>query len=327
MNFILRRLAFYLVALWGALTINFVLPRVMPGSPLDALRVRFQDEIRHNPKILDNLKAQLGHDNELVWAEYPRYLKQMLTGDLGISTSHYPSPVTDVLAAALPWTLVLAGAATVLSFVIGTILGILVAWRRGGLLDSVLPPITMFLSAFPAFFAALLAVYFLGLQQGWFPLQHAWSGDTTPGLNGAYLWDVARHAALPVIVLVATSLGGWLIGMRNVMINTLAEEFITMANAKGLSDRRVMFAYAARNAILPNLTGFALALGFAIGGVILIENVFSYPGVGRELVLAATGSDYPLAQALFLLISVCVIAANFTIDLLYARLDPRTRTQ
>jgi peptide/nickel transport system permease protein len=327
MRYIARRLAFYAVAFWGALTLNFLLPRLMPGKPIDYFMNRYRFEIQQNPHFLDSLKIELGSPKESMPVQYVHYLGNMLHGDFGIAYSAYPSPVTSVIGATLPWTLFLAGMATVLAFAIGTLLGAVVAWRRGGVLDSILPPITLFTSAFPSFFLALLLLYGLGLKLDWFPLQHAYGSDTTAGLNLPYIKDVLYHAALPVIVIVLTSMGGWLLGMRNVMINTLAEDYIAMAHAKGLKDRRVMFMYAARNAMLPNITGFAIALGYIVGGVTLVETVFSYPGVGFTLVNAALGSDYPTVQALLFLISVCVLGANFLVDILYVWLDPRARAQ
>jgi len=326
MRFMMRRLGFYAVALWASLTLNFLLPRLMPGSPIDFFIGKYRDQIRTNPHFLDSLKAELGVSNEPIWLQYIHYFGNVAHLDFGISYSNFPAPVSSVIAATLPWTLFLAGVASVLAFVIGTLLGTIVAWRRGGFLDSVLPPITMFSSAFPSFFMALLLLYVLGFTLGWFPLQHSYSGQTTVGFNAPFVADVLSHAALPVAVILITALGGWLLGMRNVMINTLAEDYIAMAQAKGLTDRRVMLVYAARNAILPNLTGFAISLGYVVGGVTLVETVFSYPGVGFTLVVAAQAQDFPLVQALLLLISVCVLLANLMVDLLYVRLDPRVRT-
>lgn len=327
MPFIVRRTAFYLAALWSALTLNFLLPRMMPGKPIDSFYAKYRDEIMHNPHFLDSLKVELGVPNSPLWQQYISYLNNMVHGDFGVSYSYYPTPVIDVIRTTLPWTLFLAGSATIIAFLIGTFFGIVVAWRRGGILDSVLPPITMFGTAFPPFFLALLLLYVLAFLHGWFPLEHSYSGETDVGLNWAFIKDAVDHALLPIIVVVTTGIGGWLLGMRNVMINTLSEDFIAMAHAKGLSDFRVMMMYAARNAILPNLTGFAIVLGYTVGGLTLIETVFSYPGVGFTLVNAALGSDYPLVQALLMLIVISVLLANLFVDLIYSRLDPRARTQ
>jgi peptide/nickel transport system permease protein len=200
------------------------------------------------------------------------------------------------------------------------------AWRRGGTVDNVFTPLLMAVAAFPAFFTSLVAVYFLGLKWGWFPIQHAYDTNLEPGFNWEFLQSVGRHAQLPMLVIVAVFTGGWLLSMRNTMINTIEEDYVGMAHAKGLRDRRVMTMYAGRNAILPPLTGFAAQFGAAVGGLVFIEFVFSYPGVGLTLQQAALGSDYPLAQALLLVFAVCVLVANLIMDLLYVVLDPRVRT-
>ena len=183
----------------------------------------------------------------------------------------------------------------------------------------------MALQSFPAFFLSLVAVYFLGLKLGWFPIQHAYSNDTNPGYTWGFVADGFRHAQLPVLVIIAISAGGWLLGMRNVMITTVQEDYVTMAHAKGLKDRKVMTGYAARNAILPPLTGFAAFFASAVGGLILVEVVFSYPGVGLTIQQAALGHDYPLVQALLLVFAFTVLLANFIMDCVYVILDPRVQ--
>jgi peptide/nickel transport system permease protein len=246
-------------------------------------------------------------------------------GDFGISTSNFPAPVTEVIGRTLPYSIFLVGVSFAFAFVLGTLLGMVAAWRRGGVVDSVFTPLLIALGAFPAFFTSLVAVYFLGLKWGWFPIQHAYNTDIEPGLSWDFLQSVVRHAQLPMLVILAVFTGGWLLSMRNVMINTVEEDYVAMAHAKGLRDSRVMTMYAGRNAILPPLTGFAAQFGAAVGGLIFIEYVFSYPGVGLTLQQAALGSDYPLAQALLLVFALCVLVANLIMDLVYVLLDPRVR--
>jgi peptide/nickel transport system permease protein len=327
-RFIVRRLMFYAVAFWAALTLNFMLPRLMPGSPLDGVLIRYQDVIRSNPEILQQLKRQLGSADEPIWSAYPHYLADILTGNFGLTreSTAQSVPVSEIIGQTLPWSIFLVGTGFLIAFVVGSTLGMLAAWRRGGFVDNVVTPVMMALQSFPAFFLSLLGVYFLGLKAGWFPIQHAYSNDTNIGLNWNFLSDAFRHAQLPILVIVAVSAGGWLLGMRNVMINTISEDYVTMAQAKGLRDRRVMTRYAARNAILPPLTGFASFFASAVGGLILVEYVFSYPGVGLSIQQAALGHDYPLLQALLLLLSFCVLLANLIMDVVYVVLDPRVRT-
>ena len=327
MRYFSRRILFYVVALWSSLTINFFLPRMMPGDPVGAFLTRFRDVVAGNPHILDTIRIELGGSHDPLWKQYFEYLGNTARGDFGISYSQYPTHVIDIIGATLPWTLVLAGTATLLAFLIGTFLGIVAAWRRGGVVDSVVTPLTMFTYSFPPFFLAMLVLYFLGVQAGWFPLNHAYGDSEQIGWSWSFIKSAADHAILPVLAFLLYSVGGWLLGMRNVMINTLSEEYVSMAQAKGLSDRRVMLRYAARNALLPQITSFAITIGYIITGLVLIEDVFAYPGVGYTLVQAVQGQDYPLMQALFLLITLAVLSANFVADLLYIRLDPRVRAR
>ena len=235
--------------------------------------------------------------------------------------------MTSVIGSAIWWTVGLVGVTTVLAFVLGTGLGIVSAWRRGGRLDSVVPPVFVITSAIPYFWVGMVLVLIFGITLGWLPTQGGYYVSTdTPGLNLTFFQDVLSHAFLPAITLLITTIGTWILTMRNTMITTLAEDYVRMARAKGLPGRRIMTDYAARNAILPNLTGFAMSLGFVVSGAILIEYVFNYPGVGFLLLQAVQGEDYPLEQALFLLITVAVLFAILLADIATALLDPRTRT-
>jgi peptide/nickel transport system permease protein len=246
--------------------------------------------------------------------------------NFGISTSNYPTPVSEVVGRTLPYSIFLVGVAFLLSFVIGTAVGMFAAWRRGGLVDNVVVPAFLTIGAFPAFFLALLGLYFLGLKAGWFPIQHAYDTGLTPGFNWTFLSSALRHSELPILVIIAAYTGGWVLNMRTVMINTLGEDYVTLARAKGLTDRRVMTRYAGRNAILPPLNGFAPLFAAAVGGLVFIEYIFSYPGAGYTLQQAVLGNDYPLAQALLVVLSVCVILANLIMDLVNFALDPRLRS-
>lgn len=325
MRHLLRRLGFYLVALWASLTVNFMLPRLAPGDPASVLVASMQGRI--NPQQLQALKELLGVTNENLWIQYLRYLGNLLRGDLGISTTYFPATVGSVIGQALPWTLALVGFATIISFTLGTLLGALVAWRRDSVLDSALTPLLTFLSAVPYFWLALLLLYVLGYSLNWFPLNGAYDAyHQTPGLNADFLFSAAQHAFLPVLAIVISSIAGWLLAMRNSMITTLSEDYVLLAQAKGLREHRVMLSYAARNAVLPSVTGFALSLGFVISGSLLTEIVFSYPGIGFVLLTASQHADYPLMQGIFLLIAATILASNFLADLVYVYLDPRVRT-
>jgi peptide/nickel transport system permease protein len=320
MKFILRRLAFYLVTLWIAVTLNFLIPRLLPGNPVEIIMGKMRGDV--SPGTFRALKAALGFTNQNLLGQYLTYLWNLVHLNFGLSYSYFPTPVLTIIRQDLPWTLFLFGMATAIAFVLGTTLGIISAWRRGSVLDSTLPPIMLFLSSFPYFWMALLLLYVFGITLGWFPNAHAY---TVLNLSWPVVGTVLYHSVLPAVTIVIASTGGWLLGMRNVMVSILAEDYITLAQAKGLSDKRVMLMYAARNAIIPSITGFAMSLGFVVGGVVLVETVYSYPGVGFDLVNAAGNDDFPLLQALLLCIVVAVLVANFIADIAYVRLDPRVR--
>ena len=326
MRWFARRLLFYVFAIWVALTINFLLPRLMPGDPLAGLMQHMSPaQLAANPGIMNTYEALLGGGHHSLWQDYITYLGRIAHFNFGISTSNYPTPVSEVVGRTLPYSIFLVGVAFLLAFVIGTTVGMVAAWRRGGAVDNVFVSAFMAVGAFPAFFTALLALYFLGLKAGWFPIQHAYDTSLTPGINWAFLSSAFRHAQLPMLVIIAAYAGGWVLNMRTVMINTIGEDYVAMAQAKGLSDRRVMTLYAGRNAILPPLNGFAALFASAVGGLVFIEFIFSYPGVGWSLQQAVLGNDYALAQALLVVLSVCVILANLIMDILNLILDPRLR--
>jgi peptide/nickel transport system permease protein len=259
--------------------------------------------------------------------QYFQYLNNLFHGNMGTSFTYFPTPVSTVLLQELPWTLALVGTSVLISFTLGSLIGVLIAWKRGSFIDGVLPPLLTFFSAIPYFWLALVALYILAYTLNWFPLNGGYDTSATIGWNTDFLLSALKHALLPAFTIVLASIAGWMLGMRNAMITTLTEDYVLLAEAKGLSERRVMFSYAARNAILPNVTGFALSLGFVVGGSLLTEVVFSYPGIGFALLQAAQNSDYPLLQGIFLLIALAVLGANFIADLVYVVLDPRVRVR
>jgi peptide/nickel transport system permease protein len=323
MKYLLRQLGLYLLALWAAVTINFILPRLMPGDPVTALFARMRGKM--NPAQIEAIKAAYGFTNAPIIEQYFQYLTHALRGDFGLSISAYPVKVSTVIGTALMWTILLGVVTLLLGFVIGTILGVIVAWRRSGFLDSILPGVFSFIGSFPYFFLAMVALYVFGYVLKWFPMAHSYSDHVSPAWSWTFAGSVLYHLILPAGTVILVSVGGWLIGMRSTMIGVLAEDYIIMAEAKGLPEWQVMFKYAMRNAILPNFTQFGMSIGFILGGLILTEIVFSYPGLGFQLVRSVSTHDYPLMQALFLFITVAVLGANLIVDLLYVRLDPRVR--
>ncbi|WP_182876054.1 ABC transporter permease [Microbispora sp. H10670] len=326
MRYYLRKFGFYLAALWAAVTLNFFIPRMMPGDPVSILMAKLQQRGGSvNPEARRAYELLLGTDTgEPLTKQYLSYLGNMLHGDFGISVSAYPVPVSEVIATSLPWTVVLVGIATVLSVLVGAGLGTVVGWRRGTWLDSLVPATTV-LAAVPYFWLALVLVAVFGSALGWFPLIGGYDVDFTPGWNLDFLGSAVHHGILPALTIVISSVGGWLLGLRNMMVSTLSEDYVLTATAKGLPDRRVMIWYAARNAALPSIAGFAISLGFVVAGSIVTEQVFSYPGIGSKLLEAVQNNDYALMQGIFLVTTVAVLGANLVVDLLYGVVDPRTR--
>lgn len=325
MRFVLRRVIFFIVTVWAAVSFNFFIPRLMPGSPVEAL---LAEHPHLGPQAIKALTVLLGSNvgHGSLISQYFSYWGHVLTFNFGISiTTSFGTPVRTMVLNALPWTLGLVGVTTVVAFIAGTFIGLVSAWKRGSWLDSALPPIFVITSAFPYFWIALLAIYFFATRLGVLPNEGSYGLGALPSLSWGYIGDVLDHAILPAATILVTSIGGWILTMRNNAISVLAEDYVRMARAKGLKPWHVMWRYAGKNAILPNLTGFAMSLGFVVSGAILVEYVFNYPGVGYLLLDAVNGHDYPLMQALFLLITVAVLVCVLVADVVTAIIDPRTR--
>jgi peptide/nickel transport system permease protein len=324
-NPIIRKLILFVATLWAAVTVNFFIPRLMPGTPGDAALAKLAGNGPISPAQRQAIEATLGVPHGSLVSQYWSYLDNSAHGRFGISYTYFPQSVSSLIRTALPWTLVLVGTVTVIAFVVGTLLGVLAAWRRGRATDTVATVGGTFTSAFPYFWTALLLLFVFAFKLNWFPIKGGYQADVSPNLSLAFVRDAAFHSVLPALTILISGLGGWLLGMRNNMINTLGEDYVTFAEANGLRGRTVALRYAARNALLPNLTAFGMALGLVVGGSLLTEVVFAYPGVGYLLYNAVVNEDFPLMQALFLVITVSVLIANFAVDMLYGLLDPRVR--
>ena len=295
----------------------------MPGDPASIIFARFKGKLK--PEAIDAMRESFGLTNDPILVQYISYLKGILKGDLGTSIAYFPEPVSEIIGNGLYWTIFLAGSSLIIAFLIGTALGIIIAWNRTGKLDTILPPALAFFGAFPYFWLAMVLLYIFGFSLNWFPIGRAYGNEVNPGLNPTFVLSTFYHAFLPALTLIFVSLGGWMLSMRNTMISTLGADYITFANAKGISSRLIMLRYAARNAILPNLTGFGMALGFMLSGALLTEMVFSYPGQGFLLLQAVTTQDYPLMQGIFMTITLAILGANWLVDIAILFFDPRTR--
>ena len=329
MKRLLRRIGLYLLAIWAAVTVNFFLPRLAPGNPADAVFFRLSQHGAVSLATKKALEAQFGLDTtDPLWLQYLHYLNNLLHGDFGVSITYFPTSVSDVIGQNIRWTLMLLTVSVVISFSLGTLIGVFMAWKRGSAFDATLSSVMTFLYSILYPWLALVAVYFLGFKLGWFPFSDGYDSTlTTPGWNTDFILSAIQHAILPALTLIVSTVAGWMLTMRNSMITTLSEDYILMARAKGLTSRRVMFAYAARNALLPSVTGFAIAVGAVVGGQLLVEIVFSYPGIGFALYQGIQNQDYALADGILLLVIIVTVVMNLIVDLLYTVLDPRTRLE
>ncbi len=320
---ILRRLALYALTAWVAVTVNFILPRLMPGNPVQTLIGKLTGQVTPNEIRAIRLSFGMGFHEGLL-AQYGTYLSQLFHGNLGVSIT-LGAPVSSILRQSVPWTVGLIGVSTVASFLIGTFSGAILGWTRGSRFDSLIPTATFF-QAIPYFFLGTVMLLIFGSDLHWFPVLGAYSQNVTPGWNWAFAASVVRYGELPVISIVLSSVAGWMLGMRNMMITMIGEDFVLMAVAKGLPRRRVIW-HAARSAVLPSIANLSLAIGLVVSGALLVELVFNYPGVGDLLLQAVLNEDYPLIQGIFLVITLTVLAANLVADLVYLGLDPRTRSE
>lgn len=325
MRYFARRIGYFLLTLWAAITLNFVIPRLQPGDPAEMMVKKLAGrDAELDPAKIAAMRAMLGAPEGSLFEQYLAYLRQLLQGDFGVSYTYFPTPVTEVIMKALPWTLILVGVTLLISFAVGIVLGALAAWKRNTAFDSFVTLGSTFIGTLQSFWIALLLLFVFGYILGWFPTSGGYD-SSIPGLNAEFFKEAVYHSALPAAVLLLLTPIGWILGMRNTMIMNLGEDYIRLAKAKGIPDRQIALKYAARNALLPSITGLAMALGGILGGQLLIEQVFDYPGLGRIMGQAAMGKDYPLLQALLLFTIVGTLLANLVADMLYGVLDPRAR--
>ncbi len=318
MSSIAGRVGQYALVLWAAATLNFALPRLAPGDPV--VYVYGGDAQALSEAQLQQLRVTFGLDRSLP-EQYAAFWAGLLRGDLGLSVQD-SRPVVDVLAERLPWTLALVGTATVLAFLLGSLLGAWSAWRRGSKRDAGTVSGVLALDAMPGFWIGMVLIAVFSVQLGWFP---SYGAVALGGQGLPWLGEVLLRMALPVTTLVLAGLGGFFLLARAAMVGVLDEPFLRLARAKGLRERRVALVHGLRTALLPVFTNLALAAGALLSGAVVVETVFAYPGLGALIFEAVTARDYPLLQGAFLLTTVGVVGANLLADLVYPLLDPRLR--
>lgn len=325
-TYIVRRFLIFLAVVWAAATFNFFLPRLGGQNPIReklvsqaALSGAVQAGLE---EMVQEFETKFGLDKPL-WQQYLTYVSDMFRFDFNYSIANYPRKVVDMMADALPWSVALLLVTTLLGFIIGNVLGALLAWPGAPkFLNYIMPPILM-LSAIPYFLLGLILVYIFGFYLGAFPMYGGYTTGTIPSLSLGFIWDVIRHSMLPALSIILVSTGGWALGMRSLMIMTQGEDFVIFGNAMGLRDRTIFARYAIRNALLPQVTALALALGQLVSGAVLVEVIFGYPGIGTMLYQAIRGSDYYLVQGIVFIVIVSIGLATFILDIVYPLLDPR----
>jgi peptide/nickel transport system permease protein len=326
-GYVLRRIAVFLVIVWVAASVNFVILRFAPGDPVAGILVRIEQQggsFAGSDAIIHSYRQTFGLD-EPAAVQYVKFVANFARFDFGPSLSNYPTPVSTIIGEALPWTIGLLAISTLIAFSLGTFLGALLAWRGTPAILRLTMPLLMLVAAVPYYLLAILLVAVLAFGLHLFP-----AAGTAPigGLGATGLTrvgEILRSSFLPGLSLVLGGLGGWMLGMRGLMVGVLGSDYLMLAEAKGLGARRILFRYAIRNAILPQITVLALALGSIVSGAVLVEAIFSYPGLGFTLYQAIQNADYTLIQGITFLLVVAVGVAILILDLAYPLLDPRIR--
>src|SRR5919201_3278870 len=325
-DYLVKRVGTFVLILWLAGTVNFFLPRLGGQDPIRA-QLGAQAAMGGASQIgmkamIEEYDRRFGLDRPL-WQQYLTYLGDTAHLEFNYSMAAYPTKVVDLIGRALPWTVTLLGVTTLLAWVIGTILGALLTQEKAPrILQFILPPI-LTLSAIPYFLLGLLLIYLLGFQLRWFPLAGGFDQGLLPAWDPKIILNMAYHSVLPALSIILASIGFWTLGMRGVMVSTQGEDYLLFAEAKGLRGRTIFWRYAIRNALLPQLTAMALALGNIVAGAVLVEVIFQYPGVGTLLYQAIRSSDFYVIQGVVFFIIVAIGLATLLLDIIYPALDPR----
>lgn len=325
-TYIVRRFLIFVVVVWAAATFNFLLPRLGGVNPVREkliAQASLSGSVQAGLEdMIAEFEAKFGIDQPL-WKQYLTYMSDMARFDFNYSIVNYPRRVADMIAEALPWTIALLLITTLLAFLIGNFLGALMAWpNTPKFLGYIMPPILM-MTAIPYFLLGLILVYVFGFYLGVFPLFGGYTPGTIPTLTWHFARDVFWHSMLPAFSILLVGLGFWAMGMRAMMVMTQGEDYVIYADAMGLRDRTIFTRYAIRNALLPQVTALALSLGGIVGGAVLVEVIFGYPGIGTVLYQGIRGSDYYLVQGIVFVVIVSIGLATFILDIVYPLLDPR----
>ncbi len=326
LSYVLRRILLVFLVIWSAATLNFFIPKFTPRNPI---REKLMEQASRNgyippgfEEMVQSYEKKFGLDQP-VWKQYLIYMNDMAHFNLGYSMSNFPKTVPELIGQAIWWTLGLLSVTTLITFFIGTLLGALMAWQRSGFFVRNILPGLLVLSAVPAFIVGLLLIYFVAFKWKLLPLGGAYDTTKLPAWDWKFMLEIVKYATLPALAFVLTSAGGWAIGMRGMMVTVQGEDYMTFGEAKGLKNWRLFYKYAVRNALLPQVTGLAIAFSYIVGGSVLVEVIFRYPGLGTLLANAIRQLDYFLIYGIVFILTVAIGIAMFIIDLVYPLLDPR----
>lgn len=325
---IAQRVSMVLAVVWAAGTLNFFIPRIAPKNPIAEKLTQMAGTSGVDPakiaEMAQAFNARFGLDRPL-FDQYLTYLGNMMRLDFGQSITKYPARVGDLIAAAMPWTLGLMVTTTLIAFAIGTLLGAAAGWKRDSRLLQIISPLIMVFSAIPFYLLGLVLIYFLAARAGWFPISGGYGIVSIPEWSWEFAGEVLHHAVLPALSIIIASIGTWAIGMRGMMVGVQGEDYMTFAEARGLKPSRLFFRYGMRNAILPQATALALHFGQIVTGAVLVEIVFSYPGLGSLLLDSIKLFDFPTIYGIVFILTLTVALSMLIVDLLYPLLDPRIR--
>lgn len=324
-KYVLNKLTWFVITFVCAFLLNFILPRLMPGDPVAAIVSRLAQGMSNATGVqaIYQQYADLFGTNRPIYEQFLIYIRNVVRGDFGFSFSQYPRPVMEVLGASIWWTIALQFPAIIVGWLIGNTLGALAAYLKGGF-DKVLMPVSIFISNFPPFGMAVIMLVIFGVNLKWFPTSGGYGYDLIPSFTWSFVWSVIVHYQLPFWSVVLIAIGGQAIGMRSMAIYELNADYVKYSRFMGIKDRTII-GYVFRNAMLPQITGLALSIGTMIGGALVAEIIFSYPGLGYTLMNGIMGQDYPLISASALLLTIMVLSATFIIEILYGIIDPRIK--
>jgi peptide/nickel transport system permease protein len=324
-KYFLNKLGWFLITFVCAFLLNFILPRLMPGDPVAAIVSRLAQGMTNATGVqaIYQRYTELFGTNRPMLEQFFLYMRNVVRGDFGYSFSQYPRTVANVISSSIGWTICLQFPAIIVGWLIGNTLGALAAYLKGGF-DKVLMPVSIFVSNLPAFGMAVILLVIFGVGLQWFPTSGGYGFDLIPNFSWGFIWSVIVHYQLPFWSIVLIAIGGQAIGMRSMSIYELNADYVKYSRFMGIKDQKII-GYVFRNAMLPQITGLALSIGTMVGGALVAETIFSYPGLGTTILSAVLGQDYPLISAVTLVITVMVLSANFIIEILYGIIDPRIK--